>query len=238
MVFNDTSNLDGMIQECERGIFSSDYGRISGNTTLLKEFTSYMNQGLDEVTIKILQADNTWEFDDSEYTDYPIATTATVASQRDYTLNVSHLIIKRVEVKNEAGNWSKMAPLDNRKITGAISEFMETAGIPEYYDVAQNSIRLYPAPSYSQAKSIRVYFQRPMDYFTSDDTTKAPGFASVFHKLVPMWAQYLYLAYKQDPIADRIRSEISLKERDLKQFYRGRHEDMPKRVTPHYRSSR
>jgi hypothetical protein len=238
MVFSDTTNLTGMIQECERGLFSSDYGRISGNTTILKEFTSYMKQGIDEVTKKKLQADNTWDFDDSEHTDFPIATTDIVASQEDYSLAVTHLIVKRVEIKDEAGNWKKLTPIDNREIKDAIDEFRDSSSIPDYYDVYQNSIRLFPTASYNSTDGLKVYFQRPMDYFETTDTTKAPGFASIFHRLVPMWANYFYAAYHQMPIADSIRAEISLKERDLKAFFRGRHEDMPKRIIPHYKSSR
>lgn len=238
MVFSDTTDYAGMVQECERALFSSDYGRITNNTKLLKEFTSYLNQGLDEVTIKVLQSDNTWEFDDSEHSDQPIATADLNTDQVDYELAASHLLIKRVEAKDSSGNWVKLRPVDNREVKIAMDEFRDEPGELEMYDLQGSQLKLYPATNYNSSAGLKVYFQRPMDYFETSDTTKAPGFASIFHRLVPLWATYFYATYHQMPIADNIRAEIQLKERDLKQFYRGRHEDMPKRIVPAFKSSR
>ena len=44
-------------------------------------------------------ADDRWQFDDTNHTDYPIATTNLVANQRTHVLSVSHLRITRVEIK-------------------------------------------------------------------------------------------------------------------------------------------
>lgn len=238
MVFSDTTNYAGMIQECERMVFSSDYGRISNNTNLLKEFTTYLNHGLDEVTIKILQADGRWEFDDSEHTDQPIGTTDLVADQTDYAISITHLVIKRVEAKDSAGNWVRLRQKDNRDIWQAVDEFKETSGEPFWYDLQGDRIKLYPASSYNSTAGLKVYYQRPMDYFATSDTTKAPGFASIFHRMVPMWASYFYASYNQMDVAGAFRSEIALKEKDLQQFFRSRNEERLNRVVPKYKSSR
>lgn len=236
--FSDTTNKTGMIQKCERILFSSDYGRISGNTTLLAEFTDRINQALDDVAIKMFQADNTWHFDDSEHSDFPEATTDLVASQSDYALANTHMIIDRVEVKDEAGNWRKLKPIAEQDIPLAIGEFMDTPADPIYYNLKSNSVILYPAPDYAQDDSLKVYFQRPMEYFATSDTTKTAGIPSLFQILVPMYAS---LYYAQDNLlesTDLILGQILTKEKDLKLFMRGRQKDMPKRVVPHYKSSK
>jgi hypothetical protein len=236
--FNESTNKTGIIQECERKLFSSDYGRISGNATLLAEFTNRINQALDDIAIKMFQVDNTWSFDDSEHSDFPEATTDLVASQSDYALASTHMIIDRVEVKDTAGNWRKITPLAEQSLNIPVSDFMDEPADPIYYTLKSNSIILYPAPNYAQDDSLKVFFQRPMEYFASSDTTKTAGFPSLFQKLIPLYASYYYATDNLLESSVLIENQIAKKEKDLKLFMRGRQKDMPKKVVPHYKSSK
>lgn len=226
MTFSNTTKNDGIIQDCEFWLFGGNYGQISNDTNLLKTFTALSNRALDSVVTTILEADDRWQYDDTNNTDYPIATTNLVLGQRDYVLSVSHLKILRVEMKDTNGDWKVLSPFDLRDVGIARDEFMEQDATPMYYDKLGNSLFLYPAPDYNSTGGLRVYFQREPNYFVSTDTTKAPGFVTTLHRLVPMKACYDYAIANN--LTDKITvlsAEILKKESEIKTFYGRRNKD-------------
>lgn len=109
LVFSNTTTKNGLIQLCERTCGFND-GEISGNTTTLAKFTGDINIALDRALSIIFEVGGTWQFDDSNFTDYPIITTGIVSGQRDYSFTVdgsSNLIldIYRVQVSDSNGNF-------------------------------------------------------------------------------------------------------------------------------------
>src|SRR3990167_8936724 len=104
-----------------------------------------VNNALEFLVGKILAADGTWEWDDTNWSDLPIATTTMVADQQDYSFSATQLEIQRVEVKDADGNWRLLDPLDKTQVGYALSEFLSTPGVPLYYDKQGNSVFLYPA---------------------------------------------------------------------------------------------
>lgn len=116
MVFNDTTNKNGLIQECETWLFGSDYGAISGNSSMLLTFTRLLNYGLDVTVGEILKTDGKWQYDDSNNTDLPIATTTLTAGLQNYTLDLSHLKIHGVDVLDSEGNYQPLKQIDYREI--------------------------------------------------------------------------------------------------------------------------
>ncbi len=202
LVFNDTTTKGGLIQVCEDENFSGNYGDISGNADRLYRFTRLINEGLNRVTFLILQSDGRWQFDDSNNTDLPIGRTDLVTTvgleQQDYSLSVTHLKILGVEVLNAAGSWVNLQPLDQLDLMNSgnsVSDFLKTAGMPMYYDKIGNSIFLYPKPlgtAVTSTGGIKVRFQRPPSYFVYTDTTKVPGFNSLYHELVALIASRNY----------------------------------------------
>lgn len=225
MEFNNVTTKDGIIQDCEFWLFGGNYGQISGNANLLATFTALSNRALDSVTTAILESDDRWEFDDTTYTDYPIATTDLVNGQRDYVLSVSHLKVIRVEWKDSNGNWVLGKPIDLLDITVARDEFLNTDAVPIYYDKLATSVFLYPAPNYDSTGGLRVYYQREPNYFTNVDTTKKPGFANICHRLVPLKACYDYaIANDQSKLAV-LDKEITKRDLELRKFYGRRNKD-------------
>lgn len=226
MDFSNTTTNDGILQDCEFWIFSGQYGQITSNPNLLNTFTALANRGLDATVTKILEADDRWQFDDTNYTDYPIATTDLVNAQRDYTLSVSHLKIIRVEAQDNTGNWMLLKPMDLKDINVARDEFMSEPATPLYYDKTANSLFLYPAPNYNKTGGLRVYYQREPNYFLSSDTTKQPGFVSTLHRIVPMLACYDYAIANN--LTDKINilgAELARKDLEIRKFYGRRNKD-------------
>ena len=226
MEFNNTTTKDGILQDCEFWLFGANYGQITGNANTLATFTALANRALDSLTTKILDADDRWEFDDTTYTDYPIATTDLITNQKDYELSVSHLKVTRVEAKDQNGDWFLLKPMDLKDIDVARDEFMSTPSTPVYYDKLATSLFLFPAPSYDSTGGLRVYYQRQPNYFVSTDTTKKPGFVTILHRMVSMMACYDFAV--SNNLTDKItvlRDELAKKELELSKFYGRRNKD-------------
>jgi len=238
MVFNDISNKSGMIQECETWLFGSDYGSISGNTNNLATFTRLINSGVDQTETEIMKVDGNWQWDDKNHGDKPSATTTLVNGQADYTLDMSHMKVIGVEVKDSDGNYRPISPIDYteiRKSGTTESEFFETDAMPVYYDLKGDILTLFPAPATGQvtmSAGLRIVFQREADYFTSSDTTKELGIPRIFHDVPVLFACAKYA--KANSMGDKAReldAELTRRVKDLKEFFTKRNLEGNKIIT-------
>jgi len=196
-----------------------------------------VNNAYDRVVSLINMSDSKWQWDDTNQTDFPISTTALVQDQQDYSLNSAHLSIDRVEVKDTNGEWYTLKQIDQQYLKGlnevALTEYRSTTGVPEEYDMVGSSIFLYPIPNYSQSASLKLYFIRGPLAFTSGEVTtgtKVPGFNSLFHDLLPLWASYDYAVKTGKRNINLIYTEIERKEKALKEFYNKRNRDDGKTI--------
>ena len=229
MNYNNSSSNSGLIQQCET-FLGFDRTDISGNSNLLKEFTRLINDRYKQVSNWIWSVVGDWEFDDSNQTTLPIATTDLVANQQDYSLPSSAQKIERVEVKNSNGDYTPIYPFDKSQIPDiALSEYYETAGMPVYYDMVGRSLVLYPKPttdSVTLTAGLKIYVSRDTVDFNSTATTQEPGFATNFHRILPLGACIDYAIGKS--MFDSAKSLKVLEEEtktDMKSFYARRHKD-------------
>ena len=202
-----------------------------------------INNAYERVASLIIGVDGRWQWDDTNNTDLPIATTALVSGQQDYSLAVEHLEILGVELKDQNGNWIGLTPIDQNdiKFNPSITDFMEGGGIPQYYDKLGVSIFLYPVPNYSQSASLKIRYQRPPALFTSAEVTtgtKKPGFNSLYHDLIPYWVAYDYAIANGLNSANKFLEEINRKEDALRGDYQLRGKDEPLKMRVKYQSSR
>lgn len=226
--FSDTSpDKNGLIQECESLVFGDDsYGRISNDPKLKATFTRYINEALNRVSFLIMAADGRWQWDDNNYTDYPIGTTTITAGQKDYQFSVSFLSVIRVELTGSDGTVHLLHPVDPVDIFDtSITTFLNSNGLPKYYDKMANSLFLYPTPDFTLDASLKVWFQRPPSYFTISDTVKQPGFMSTFHRLVALIASRDYAIGRNMPIAKSIGELVTQAEDALAESYALRGQD-------------
>lgn len=221
---SETNNLDlvsDVLFWC--GIDSSDT-----TTYPIKDITRNANLALDRVVALIQRADNVWEWDDTNNTDLPIATTTLVAEQQDYSLSVTHLKLKEVRVKDGAGNYHVLAPITRHELSDA--QLTATSGMPAYYDVLGNSLFLYPKPAataVTTSAGLELQFQRGASYFAYTDTTKTPGFATQFHRLISLYAALDYCQVNDlDKRVAKIMAVLSKMEADCIDFYSQRDADM------------
>jgi hypothetical protein len=229
--YNDVTNKRGLLQKIERLCKLGD-GKITGNTTLLKEFTAMVNDALDKTFSIIFKANGKWQFDDSNHTDYPFITTALVASQRDYTFTTDEqgnliLDVYKVMIKDENGIYFELEPVDQQSdedMAGFYSGLNAT-GTPSRYDKTANGIFLDCIPSYSVANGLKVFINREGSYFTTSDTTKMPGFAGLFHVYLALYASYEYAMTNSLANKDEIFRDMQIMEADIKKHYRDRSRD-------------
>lgn len=245
MVFNDTTTKNGLIQDCESWLFGSDYGVISSNPTLLDKFTSLLNYGVDRTSVKILENDGKWQYDDNNHTDFPEATTDLSDNNRNYILSKTFMKIEGFECLDKSGNYYPLTKIDKeeiRRMGFSISEFMETAGVPQYYDVDGDTVTLFPAPatgSVTMTDGLKVLYQRPSSYFVSTDTDKEVGVASPFTDMPSLYACQKYA--KQNSMRDKAReldAEVLKRENELETLISNRWKDQPTQIITKYRSSR
>src|SRR3990167_6102501 len=71
-----------------------------------------VNSALEELVGDIINADGTWQFDDTNYTDLPIGTGDLVASQSIYSFSSEYLDTEEIDIKDVNGTYRKIKPLD------------------------------------------------------------------------------------------------------------------------------
>lgn len=203
------------------------------------KLTRALAPAMNRIFVKILIL-NGWEVDDSNYSDLPIAKTAITVNQQDYSLGVSHLLIRRVELKDSAGNFTLLDPIDQQDIkrgkkaalavgeSTRIGAYKATTGIPTEYDLIGISVFLYPIPNFTQANSLFVYFSRgPLlfDYTTgkftdsTGSTSSSPGFNSLFHDLLAQYMAEEYVNLYKRELLPGILAMIVRTEKGLEDVY-------------------
>lgn len=201
-----------------------------------KDFVRSANFGLDKVISIILRADGRWQFDDANNTSTELfdVTTNIVSGTKKYAIALTWLKIKRVRIKDSAGNWITIKPKDRKEWSD--SQLTATNGLPSEYDLLGNWLYLDKAPDYSSTGGLEIQYQRGASYFATTDTTKAPGFATQFHRLISLYGALDYCEVNDlDSRAAKIRLKIgsapsdrdpgSGMERELAEFYSMRNPD-------------
>jgi hypothetical protein len=193
-----------------------------------------INSHYGDVVALILEANDRWEWDDANRTDFPIGTCNLVANQQDYDLTgLSGLLkILRVEVADSSGTFSKLQPVDETQIGTAMSQFQSTAGTPQFYRETSNSVELYPKPSYNSVNGLKIYYQRSMSEFTTTSASSVPGFALPFHRILSLGASYDYAMANGKGNANQLFQRMELQKENLKNYYANRNKDVRPMLKP------
>lgn len=156
------------------------------------QMTRHSNRALDELTNLIFRVDGSWQFDDKNHPDLPIAVTDVVTMQGQYTMDAKHLLVKRLEIQAPNGDWVKLINIDDDYIPVALEEYEKINGTPKHYQKVGESLFLYPKPDYDMTNGLKIYYARPPFYFTENDDALEPGFAETFHMFIPYYNAFHY----------------------------------------------
>ena len=163
----------------------------------------YANTSQAEVAGDIIGVDVDWNYDDTNYTDFPIGTTTLVNGQQDYSFNDSFLSIEGVSVMNSSGIYKKLKPFDKQELDVDPDEYKKTDGMPTHYDKQGRSVFLYPAPATASVtldKGLKVFYKRQTKDITSFGST-SPGFISTEHMIIAYKIALPYcVKYKKDRV--------------------------------------
>jgi len=165
--------------------FADIRNKTDDNDYPLTEKAMHANTGLREILSWILSVYGA-EYDDGNQTTLPSYSAALVADQSVYPLP-DLVALEGVAVKLEGSvSWQRLNPITLAEIQSqcAEAEFMRTSGSPLFYRPIGDGIKVYPAPSYSQAASLKIELQRDSLTFVSTDTVKEPGFDTAHHEAV------------------------------------------------------
>ena len=227
--FSDTTNRDGLIQMIED---RTGAGSASASSYPLGAKTRDINSAFARLMSIAVKVSGRWQVDDTNQTDYPIVLYDVVTSQQDYAFvrdgsspSNQVLDIHRIEIKDNAGNWKLLVPIDEADIDVAMTVFESTAGVPEYYDKTSNAIFLYPKPNYDSANGLKFYFSRTPSYFLTTDTTKTAGIPDMFHEYLALRPSYLYCLSKGLPQASALKQEVVEMEESIRAYYGSRQRD-------------
>lgn len=193
-----------------------------------------INSALGDAFTIAFRSGGTWQFDDSNHSDYPIITTALVSSQRDYAFTTDEngnliLDIYKVMVRISAtGQYQEIYPVDVQSQSGNESYFdgQNVTGIPQTYDKTANGIFLDPIPNYNSADGLKIYINREGSFFTTADTTKKPGIDPLCHEYLVLKPSYKYARNNNLASVARLEKDRMLMERRIMERYAKREQDV------------
>lgn len=245
MYFNDTVSKDNSLYHYALYLI----GKTATDTTSLNitDFCRSANAYNRKGVYMAWRNSRGWEFDDSNYSTLPIATTTLVDSQQDYSLPSNALDVQRAEVLDNSGRYILLHRMDKEEVKDAsLTEYYNTAGLPKYYDIVGNSILLYPAPSSSSvttAAGLKLYFSRDVSSPTTPgafrDISQEPGFHIMFHPYISYGVALDYgisKNYTQEKLVN-IRLGLKEYEHNMTDYYSVRNDDYPTKFRPRLRSS-
>lgn len=229
MTFNSDANGQDLVT------LLNDLTGMDNNVYSLQAKTRDMNRANRAIWTWIHEAYGGWQYDDKNNTsDFPTAKSDLVSGQTDYSIPTEANTVIGVEVKNTSGVWERLQQLTVEQIQDhqAEAEFNKTASQPRWYRPIGNSIKIYPASNYSQTASIRVIYDRETNSFLPTDTTKTPGFDSVFHEAVAIGGGAYFSSYKTIAQMASLQGQWLDYERRIKEHYSSRFKQLfPPRIT-------
>lgn len=205
-----------------------------------------LNMAGESLVAEIINADGTYQWDDTNYTDTPRGTGTLVEGQESYSFASDYLAIEAVDILDTGGVYRRIPALDHNDLGGLSPEeyFGSTTsttktGFPVFYDLfADDSFRLYPAPTSTNVtltNGFRVWFKRTFkilnDTTISNDYTVVPGIPTPFHYLLSLMVALPYcLTYKKDRVA-LLEKRIDEEKKKLLKHYARREKDRRKVMT-------
>lgn len=222
--------LDGHANNLDLNTLIDDLCDSTDTSYPVAKKVLHINASLEELVGKIIIADGTWQFDDTNYTDLPRGKGLLVEGQENYSFASEYLSIEAIEILDKNNKYIRIDPIDHSELGGLSpqeyfgvdSSGNPLKGFPSHYDILGDTIFLFPAPtsdSITLADGIRVWFKRTVDLFTTLDTIQEPGLPSSYHSLLSYMASIPYcIKYHKDRIV-LYQRKIDLMTKDLLDFY-------------------
>jgi hypothetical protein len=189
-----------------------------------------INNWNSRVTALILRSQDSWDFDDSNRSDFPILTTDLVAGQQDYALPLGSLQIKRGEVTYDGSSWNRLNPFDINEREGATNSasLADFTTSKPFYDIHSGSLFLYPIPTGNVSAALTLWIARAPVEFTADQMTSSdePGFDSLFHEILAYGAAYEYATANSLANREILKRTLDEMQAELRAYYGSKDKDI------------
>jgi hypothetical protein len=179
MVFNGDANNQDICTYADKWVKTDD------TDFPLADKAMYANSRLREIFLWIWSVYGGWIQDDSNNSGEPEVSTNLVTTPRNLYAFATAQLIDAVEWLDANGDWNQLVPITLEEINSmgyAETEFMSTAGRPEYYRPTQTGIRIYPDSDAARNNALKARLRRDIAAFTAASTSTAPGFDSILHE--------------------------------------------------------
>lgn len=194
-----------------------------------------LNSELSMIHISILRDRGTLEFDDSNYSDLPVATFTITANTREYKITADENS-NAVLTKHKVGVLYDGEYIDIPRVqvgegsqAGLLTKDSDSKDIPSgYYEIGE-SIVFVDMPKTSTTG--KVWFDRELDFATTGDTTKVPGVPSMYHNLAAYKTSLNYAIDKNLPNINQINRRVEMEEMRLQEFEESRRGDEATTIT-------
>lgn len=229
MIYSNTTTKEGLLQHCE---FLTNLGdaQISGITFTKQVFTNLINRRLERAAGVLGGMSRIAQFDDTNFTNQPFSTFDITSGTNDYQFltdassnsitDITAVLILTSTTVTEFVKLEKLT-LDNEDAELMMSPNSLNVGIPSGYIERNNTIFFNTNPNYTKAAGGKLFYKRVPSYFTTSDTTKAPGFNAEHHQMLSFGASYDWLLVNKPEnttLITRIEAELAKAEMSFKSY--------------------
>lgn len=157
-----------------------------------------------------------------------VTTSQAVLSLSGGDLDVGEVLtFRHVEVK-QGDTYTRLKTIDSRD---ADYEYVQSAtGVPEYFDVEGNTLRILPKPSGSY--TYRLVYGRVHPRFSADNLTQSTGLLPNEEEYVALYAADRLMIGTNDPSRTQVRQELPIKQKEIEKMTGLRDQSSSKRIKP------
>lgn len=167
------------------------YTSLDENIYLASDRLVAINNSYDKLHSIILDSQDEWDFDDSNNTELPIATTDLLANTDIYAIPDTLYRLNKVEI-NYGSGFIKALPLDlNENFLSEDELLARASSSTPYYRIFGQTIQFYPKPTAEVSNGLKLYYDRAITHFTSDEYTAGtakPGLDQLWHDYISLGA--------------------------------------------------
>ena len=199
------------------------------------------NNWLDFVVSYGIANDRFLQFDDWNHTKLNEGTSPLTINVTDYSFLADEQGNKITTIlgvsRLENGKYTPLTPVDRSQVD--MSTFGQESGTPTQYDkISDNIIRLDKIPPATVSAGLKYFFQRAGSYFTALDTTKEPGVPPFLHRGFVVASVYDGAMTLGLPNLQAFSVEREIEIQKMKDYFGGRNNDQPRRMTGMYQNNR
>ena len=164
----------------------------------------------------------------------PEAYTDMVDEQQKYELPTTVFDVRGAEILDSNGDKVLLHPVTED--TDANMSAYETAGLPRYYSLTSNIIKLYPPPSEDDvtlSEGLILYVARDIVGVNSTATTTEPGIPRQFHDAIAFGvAKDKSISFGMPDLFQKMNTIIQEKRAEIEGHFSRRHRDVKRRLRP------